>query len=152
MFKIKNQPCKIKWAPDVEEQTYPVAESYLLLLYNQSQVSEIISKIKSAPIVHLKAKDILQTSGLTQLGASNIHLTNTRIKIQKSLPLSPILLVYDERNGKVIIVDGYHRLYAIHEFYENIWIKCKVCRLYATKHEKGNRYKVFRQRENGVQL
>ena len=47
-------------------------------------------------------------------------------KIRKGKPLSPLLLVRDEVNGKVVIADGYHRLCAIYEFDEDALIQCKI--------------------------
>jgi hypothetical protein len=49
-----------------------------------------------------------------------------RKKIQKQKSLSPLLLVRDPQNGKVIIADGYHRLCAIYEFDEDAFIHCKI--------------------------
>ena len=40
--------------------------------------------------------------------------------------LSPILLVRDSVNGKVIIADGYHRLCAVYSFDEDAVIPCKI--------------------------
>jgi hypothetical protein len=44
------------------------------------------------------------------LGISNSHVEKDRKKIANGVALSPLLLVRDESNGKVIIADGYHRL------------------------------------------
>jgi len=116
----------IKWRPDVEEQDYPAAESYLSMLYSEEQVVELMAKFENAPIVQFKAKDIFRATQLSLLGISSSHVEKDRKKIRKGKRLSPLLLVRDEHNGKVVIADGYHRLCAIYEFDEDAWIHCKI--------------------------
>jgi len=47
-------------------------------------------------------------------------------KIKRGEPLSPILLVRDTANGKVVIADGYHRLCALYTFDEDALVRCKI--------------------------
>ncbi len=117
---------EIKWLPDVEEHDYPAAESYLRIIYSEDRVADMITRFRSATIVQFKAKDIFRASQLSQLGVSNLHIEKDRKKIQKEISLSPLLLLRDESNGKVVIADGYHRLCAIYEFDEDAWIRCKI--------------------------
>ncbi len=117
---------KITWLPDVEEHDYPAAESYLRIIYSENRVAEMIARFRSAAIVQFKAKDIFRASQLSLLGVSNSHVEKDRKKIQKGISLSPLLLLRDELNGKVIIADGYHRLCAIYEFDEDAWSQCKI--------------------------
>lgn len=117
---------EIPWLPDVEEHDYPAAESYLRIIYSENRVAEMIAKFRSAAIVQFKAKDIFRASQLSLLGVSNCHVEKDRKKIQKGISLSPLLLLRDELNGKVVIADGYHRLCAIYEFDEDAWIQCKI--------------------------
>ena len=116
----------IKWLDAVEEHDYPSAESYLLLVYAKSEATKLIARLKSAEIVQFKAKDIFRASKLSLLGISNSHVDKDRRKILSGTPLSPLLLVRDDKNGKVIIADGYHRLCAIYGYDEDAWIKCKI--------------------------
>lgn len=44
----------------------------------------------------------------------------------KEKPLSPLLLLRDQQNGKVVIADGYHRLCAIYALNEDALIPCKI--------------------------
>ncbi|MCX7101939.1 MAG: hypothetical protein NTX38_10755 [Methylobacter sp.] len=122
----KHKPKEIKWFPDVEEHDYPAAESYLQLLYSEDKVAVMISKFRSATIVQFKAKDIFRATQLSLLGISNLHVEKDRKKIEKNICISPLLLLRDEHNGKVVIADGYHRLCAIYEFDEDAWIRCKI--------------------------
>ncbi len=120
------KPKSINWLPDVEERDYPAAESYLSLLYGKKRVAEMVGKLKRAPVVHFKAKDIFRASQLSLLGVSNSHVEKDRTKIRKGKGLSPVLLVRDRQNAKVVIADGYHRLCAIYQVNEDAWIHCKI--------------------------
>jgi len=117
---------EIKWLSDAEEHDYPAAESYLSLIYNEKRVAGMIAKLRSAGIVQFKAKDIFRASHLSLLGISNSHIYKDKEKIRKGIKLSPLQLVRDEQNGKVLIADGYHRLCAIYGFDEDAWISCKI--------------------------
>ena len=114
----------IKWLENVEEHDYPAAESYLRLLFEESRVADLVQRLREAPIVTFKAKDIFRASKLSLLGISNSHVDRDRKKIRKGNALSPLLLVRDQ--GRVVIADGYHRLCAIYRFDEDALIRCKI--------------------------
>jgi hypothetical protein len=120
------KPQTISWLPDVEAHDYRAAESFLRLIRNSAVTSQLIRKQKKAPLSQFKAKDIFRASGLSLLGVSNSHVEKDRKKISKGLGVSPILLVRDEANGKVVVADGYHRLCAIYQVDEDAWIHCKI--------------------------
>ncbi|AYH44798.1 hypothetical protein CDA09_15640 [Azoarcus sp. DN11] len=126
MPKIEPTSVEIKWLDEPEEHDYPAAESYLQLLFNDPQLPEIIKGLRSAAIRQFKAKDIFRASQLSLLGVSNSHVEKDRKKIKKGVPMSPLLLVRDTQNKKLIIADGYHRLCAIYGFNEDILIPCKI--------------------------
>lgn len=123
---VKAMLKETKWLSEEEEHDYPAAESYLSLIYAEGRVAEIMARFRKAPIMQFKAKDIFRASQLSLLGVSNLHVEKDRKKIRKGQALSPLLLLRDEENGKVVIADGYHRLCAIYEFDEDAWIKCKI--------------------------
>jgi hypothetical protein len=116
----------IQWLSKPEEHDYPAADSYLSLLYGRSRVTRLIQQLRRAPISRFKAKDIFRASGLSLLGISNSHIEKDRKKILKGEKLSPLLLVRDERHGKVVIADGYHRMCSVYSFDEDALIPCKV--------------------------
>ena len=116
----------IVWQTEVEDQDFPAAASFLSLLYPEDRVADLMARLKSAAIVQFKAKDIFRASHLSSLGVSNSHVEMDRKRIRKRIPLSPLLLVRDEPNSKVVIADGYHRLCAIYGFNEDAWIRCKL--------------------------
>lgn len=116
----------IQWLDDVEEKDYPAALSYLSLIYSTEQATLLVNNLKIAVISEFKAKDIFRASSLSLLGISNLHVEKDREKIRTGKPLSPLLLVRDSQNGKVIVADGYHRMCAIYEFDEYALIRCKI--------------------------
>jgi hypothetical protein len=116
----------ILWLPEPEEHNYPAAASYLGLLHADQRVAQLITELKAAALVEYKAKDILRASRLSPVGMSNAHVEKDRRKIRNGVALSPLLLVRDEADGKVVVADGYHRLCAIYALDEDAWIRCKI--------------------------
>lgn len=116
----------IKWLPEPEDKDYPAAQSYLNLLHNDSETIGLVRKLKDAKITQFKAKDIFRASGLSLLGVSNSHVSKDQQKIKEGKALSPLLLVRDSQNGKLVIADGYHRLCAVYTFDEDQMIPCKI--------------------------
>ena len=117
---------QVKWLPTPEDQDYPAAESYLSLVDAPDQAKGIVARLKAAPITQFKAKDIFRASGLSLLGVSNSHVQKDTDKINKSQALSPLLLVRDPANGKVVIADGYHRLCTVYQVNEDALIPCQI--------------------------
>jgi len=116
----------IKWLDEPEEKDYPAALSYLNLVYNIDEATKIVEGLRAAPVSQFKAKDIFRASSLSLLGISNDHVEKDRKKINKGVSLSPILLVRDDANRKLIVADGYHRMCAVYSFDEDAIIPCKI--------------------------
>jgi len=116
----------IKWLDEPEEKDYPAALSYLSLIYDVPTATKMVGELRSALVSTFKAKDIFRASSLSLLGISNDHVEKDRKKINKGTSLSPLLLVRDPANGKVIVADGYHRLCAVYSFDEDAIIPCKI--------------------------
>jgi len=117
---------EIKWLSEPEEHDYPAALSYLSLLYDEQTATTYVDKLKRTSISEFKAKDIFRASGLSLLGISNSHVKKDQQKLQGGCELSPLLLIRDSVNGKVVIADGYHRLCAIYSYDEDAVIPCKI--------------------------
>lgn len=117
---------EITWLAEVEEHDYPAAESYLRLIYSDEKVAEVVAALRKAPLVQFKAKDIFRASQLSLLGVSNQRVERDRQKIRDGKSISPLLLMRDQQNGKVVIADGYHRLCAVYGFDEDALIPCKI--------------------------
>jgi len=121
-----NNDIEIKWLDEPEDHNYPAAQSYLSLIFDQNTAEEYVLRLKKAPLIEFKAKDILRASGLSPLGLSNVHIVKDRKKIELGHPLSPLLLVRDKVNVKVIIADGYHRMCSVYMINEDAVIPCKI--------------------------
>jgi hypothetical protein len=116
-------PC---WLDLPEEHDYPAAASYLALLQPPKKVAKLVTALRKAEVRPFKAKDIFRACGLSLLGVSNSHVDKDRRKIEKGVPLSPLLLVRCPELGKVVIADGYHRLCAVYGINEDALIPCKI--------------------------
>jgi hypothetical protein len=116
----------IKWLIESEEHDYPAAKSYLSLIYDSETAKKLVKRLRRAPRAEFKAKDIFRASKLSLLGISNARIERDRRKIMENQSLSPILLVRDTSNGKVVIADGYHRMCAVYSFDEDAVIPCKI--------------------------
>ncbi len=123
---MANDITDIKWLNEPEEHDYPAALSYLRLLYEDNLANAYVEKLKQAPISQFKAKDIFRASGLSLLGTSNSHVEKDQKKIESGKELSPLLLVRDSSQSKLIIADGYHRLCAVYSYDEDAIIPCKI--------------------------
>ena len=117
---------EIKWLNEPEAHDYPAALSYLSLLYDEQTAASYVDKLKHASISEFKAKDIFRASGLSLLGISNSYVKKDQQKLQSGDDLSPLLLIRDSVNGKVVIADGYHRLCAVYSYDEDAVIPCKI--------------------------
>jgi hypothetical protein len=117
---------KIRWLRKPQDHDYAAAQSYLSLLYDEPASTAHVDKLKRAPVSKFQAKDIFRASDLSLLGVSNFHVKVDRKKIKSGKALSPLLLIRDPGNGKVIIADGYHRLCAVYSYDENAVIPCKI--------------------------
>ena len=123
---MSKTPEEIAWLPVPEDKNYPAALSYLSLLHPDKDAATLVAKLRKAKVTQFKAKDIFRASQLSLLGVSNSHVKKDQKKIRKGIHLSPLLLVRDPAHGKVVIADGYHRLCAIYQHHEDIWIRCKI--------------------------
>ena len=117
---------EIKWSNEPEEHDYAAALSYLCLLYDEQTATTHVNDLKRASISRVKAKDIFRASGLSLLGTSNVHVARDEQKIKSGHELSPLLLIRDSVNGRVIIADGYHRLCAVYSCDEDAVVPCKI--------------------------
>jgi hypothetical protein len=123
---MKSEPAEIKWLDAPEDHDYPAAASYLSLIYDDQEVERLVEHLRKSPIVKFKAKDVFRASGLSLLGISNSHVEKDRKKILAGKELSPILLVRDKSDTKLIIADGYHRMCSVYSFDEDALIPCKL--------------------------
>ena len=116
----------IKWKPKPEKHDYAAAASYLSLTMDRSAAKTVAKKLKRAAMAQYPAKDIFRASRLALLSPANSHVRKDEQRITAQERLSPLLLYRDERNGILVIADGYHRLCAVYQFDEDAIIPCKI--------------------------
>jgi hypothetical protein len=119
------------WKAEPEEHDYPAAADYLSLLVDSGTATALVDGLRSAPLVHRKAKDLLRASGLRLLEADNPHVAGDLGKVHDGQKLSPVLLVRgDLRSGRTLVVaDGYHRICASYHLDENTDVPCRIADL-----------------------
>jgi hypothetical protein len=117
------------WAEEPDDQDYPAAEDYLSLMMPDAAAKRVVRRLRAAPIVHRKAKDLLRASRLPVLAPENIHVVKDIKKVNAGKKLSPVLLVrgrIDPAEVALTIADGYHRISASYHLDENADIPCRI--------------------------
>ena len=100
---------RIRWLDEPEDKDYVAAESFLSMVEAPSSLTEIIAALRTAPVGHWAAKDILRAAGLPPLKPKQSTEVSEKLeKIKEGVPISPILLVGGIRDY-LVIGDGYHR-------------------------------------------
>ncbi|HWR48950.1 MAG TPA: hypothetical protein VN327_15265 [Pseudonocardiaceae bacterium] len=81
---------KVTWKTEPDPHDYPAAASYLSLIATTDQINDLIDQLKTAPLSHYKAKDMLRASGLPLLPPDNPHVAAdlTKVKTTKHSPQS----------------------------------------------------------------
>jgi hypothetical protein len=121
----------VKWLEKPETHDFPAAADYLDLLAEPAIVKELTKRLQAGTVVHKKAKDILRAAQLSLLPVENPHVAEDLTKIEKGVPLSPILLVRGDIVAGVAlqIADGYHRVCASYHTDENTDIPVVLVKL-----------------------
>jgi hypothetical protein len=122
---------KEHWKDEPDDHDYPAAADYLSLLLPEAAAREVSDRLRAAPLMHRKAKDLLRASSLPVLGPDNFHVTADLEKVKKGRPLSPVLLVRGRLGAGVdlTVADGYHRICASHHLDEDADIPCRIADL-----------------------
>ena len=121
-----NKKTNIKWQSEPEKHDYTAATLYLSLTIGPQAAKNVAKKLERAAMTEFAAKDIFRASTPSMLGISNSHVEKDRSKVIRNERLSPLLLFRDQRSGKLVIADGYHRLCAVYTFDEDAMIPCKI--------------------------
>jgi hypothetical protein len=117
-----------RWKEKPDEHDYPAAEDYLSLNASPAAAKTLARRLRLAPIVHRKAKDLLRASRLPLLAPDNFHVAKDLKKIADGRLLSPVLCVRGMlRAGMPLIVaDGYHRICASYHLDGDADIPCRI--------------------------
>ena len=117
---------KIIWLTKPGDNDYQASLSYLSLIFDIKSAKKLVKSLKKASMTSFKAKDIFRSSGLSLLGISNGHVEKNNKKLQTGIRLPPLLLVRDDRQRRLIIAEGYHRLCSVYLIDEDANIPCKI--------------------------
>ncbi|HYW27971.1 MAG TPA: hypothetical protein VE953_27615 [Terriglobales bacterium] len=116
------------WKDEPDDHDYPAAADYLSLLLTETAAKELSDRLRAAPLVRRKAKDLLRASRLEALGPDNFHVAADLEKVKKGRPLSPVLIVRGRlaEDVAMTVADGYHRICASHHMDEDADIPCRI--------------------------
>ncbi|HAC47493.1 MAG TPA: hypothetical protein DCF65_15710 [Chloroflexi bacterium] len=122
---------KEHWKQVPDQHDYPAAEDYLSLVTSPAEAKSLARRLRVAPIVHRKAKDLLRASRLPVLAPDNFHVAKDLKKVAAGGLLSPVLLVRGmlRADMPLIVADGYHRICASYHLDEDADIPCRVADL-----------------------
>lgn len=125
---------KEHWKQRPDDHDYPAAEDYLSLIAAPDEAKLLVRSLRTAPIVHRKAKDLLRASALPLLPPDNFHVAKDLDKIAAGRLLSPVLCVRGMLRAHVplIVADGYHRICASYHLDEDASIPCRLVDLKRT--------------------
>ena len=98
------------------------------LLMPPAKAKQVVGRLRTAPIVRRKAKDLLRSSRLAVLPPENFHVARDLKKVKDGKKLSPVLLVRGQLTSDVplTIADGYHRVCASYHLDEDADIPCRI--------------------------
>ena len=117
---------KLIWLTKPGDNDYLASLSYLGLIFGNKSAKKLVKALRKASMMSFKAKDIFRSSGLSLLCISNGHVEKNTKKLQAGIRLPPVLLVRDDRQRRLIIADGYHRLCSVYLIDEDADIPCKI--------------------------
>jgi len=119
------------WKDQPDDRDYPAAADFLSLLMPTASAKRVVRKLRTAPLVRRKAKDLLRASRLPALTPKNPHVARDLKKVKAGKQLSPVLLVRGQMGSDIAltVADGYHRVCASYHLDEDADIPCRIADL-----------------------
>jgi hypothetical protein len=119
---------KERWKESPDDHDYPAAEDYLSLITSPPAAKALVRRLRTAPLGHRKAKDLLRASRLPLLTRDNFHVAKDLKKVAQGRLLSPVLCVRGTVGADVplTVADGYHRICASYHLDEDAEIPCRI--------------------------
>jgi hypothetical protein len=119
---------KEHWKEASDDHDYPAAADYLSLVMPRKKAGQLVRRLRTAPLEHRKAKDLLRASSLPELPPDNVHVAKDLAKVRKGQLLSPVLLLRGrlEAGVPLTVADGYHRICASYHLNEDADIPCRI--------------------------
>lgn len=116
----------VRWRSTPTKNDYVAATSYLTLVLTPARARASVQRLRRARLTEYPAKDLLRAARLPLLPVGNAHVKRDEQKILDNEKLSPLLLVRQPAQGRLIIADGYHRLCAVYAVDEDAVIPCQI--------------------------
>ena len=123
------QGVRENWAEEPDDHDFPAAQDYLSLLLPLATAKRLVGRLRAAPLMHRKAKDLLRASRLPVLPPENFHVAKDLKKVRAGKKLSPVLLVrgrIGQAEVPLTVADGYHRICASYHLDEDADIPCRI--------------------------
>ena len=119
---------KEHWKEASDDHDYPAAADYLSLVMPTKKASQLVRRLRAAPLEHRRAKDLLRASSLPELPPDNVHVAKDLAKVRKGELLSPVLLLRGRlmAGAPLTVADGYHRICASYHLNEDADIPCRI--------------------------
>jgi hypothetical protein len=118
----------IRWSDKPRAKDFNSAQSYLSLILPPDEARSLVDRLRRAPTVEQKAKDIERASGVRLLPPDDPKVRGKRRKSGDGEAQSPVLLVRGKlRDGlRLTIADGYHRICASYYADRDAPIPCRI--------------------------
>ncbi|MHB8611349.1 MAG: hypothetical protein ACYDAL_02825 [Candidatus Dormibacteraceae bacterium] len=125
---MSRSAAKDRWTQKPDLHDYPAAEEYLSLITSPAAAKTLARRLRHAPLVKRRAKDLLRASALPLLAPDNFHVARDLKKVADGRLLSPVLLVRGAVGTDVplIVADGYHRICAGYHLDQDANIPCRI--------------------------
>ena len=132
---MSRSDAKNRWTEKPDAQDYPAAEEYLSLVIAPAAAKTFVRRLRNAPIIKRKAKDLLRASALPLLAPDDYHVAKDLKKVADGRLLSPVLVVRGVVGIGVplIVADGYHRICAGYHLDQDANIPCRIVDLSKAK-------------------
>src|SRR3954451_20682380 len=96
---------KSGWAREPKKKDFDAAAAYLCLLFPESRARRLVSRLKRASTVEMKAKDLERASGEELLPSDDPVVSSKPRKSVLKDPLTPVLLVRgDAAAGRPMLI------------------------------------------------
>ncbi len=119
------------WTETPDPDDYRAASDYLSLLLPAETVNVAVQRLRGAPMMVRRAKDLLRASGLSTLPEDNPTVAKKLKQLKSGKLLSPVLCLRGNlyAGSTLTIADGYHRICASYLLDEGADIPCRLAEL-----------------------
>ena len=116
------------WTDEQTYEDYQAAEHFLGFTYDPKDASEIVDRMRAAPVVYHYGADALRVAGLPVLGESNVHVVRVLDEYYRGKLLTPVLIVRGSGGGRLFfaVADGYYRICAGVYLDELVKVPCRM--------------------------